>query len=55
MPINMIFYPCLLSQLSEKKREKIYEKNVKPAYKTTEGGKTNGFDSLGRLDTRFCS
>ena len=49
MPIFMIFYPHLLPQLSEKKREgrKIYEKNVKTACKTTEGGKTNNFDSWG--------
>jgi len=29
------------------------KKNVKTACKTAKGGKTNGFDSSGRLDTRF--
>ena len=56
MPINMIFYPYLLSQLSGKKdKEKSMKKNVKTACKTDEGGKINGFDSSGRLDTWFCS
>jgi len=41
--------------VKKKEKEKIYEKNVKTACKIAEGGKTNGFDSLGRLDTRFCS
>ena len=53
----MIFESCLLSQLSEKreKSEKTKNKNAKITCKTTEGGKTNDFDSWERLDSRFCS
>ena len=56
MPINMIFYPYLLSQLSGKKdKEKSMKKNVKTACETAVGGKTNDSNSWGRLDTRFYS
>ena len=53
----MIFEPHLMPQLSGKrdKGEKIYENKCKTTYKTIEGGKTNDFDSWGRVDIRFCS
>ena len=42
----MMFYPYLLPQLSEKKREgRKSIKNVKIACKIIKGGKTNIFDS----------
>jgi len=46
MLILMIFYLCLLPQLSEKREERqICEKNAKTSCETAERGKTNGFDN----------
>ena len=54
MPNFMIFELRLLPQLSEKK-ERRYKKIFAKQCKTIEGDRNKGFDSWGRLYTRFYS